>query len=123
MALRSGQQEIYISLYSSDGTNLQSWERILANLPRQTISRPIYGKEDEIKAILRTKENKNNEAYVAVYINHNDILPISPDKTATDKLGKKLLTLKDKTIQIENITRFVHITGMYRFTHGKLTKI
>ena len=58
IALRSGQQEVYVSLYSTDGINLQSWERIVANLPRQMISRPIYADEEDIKAALKIKENK-----------------------------------------------------------------
>jgi len=122
IALRSGQQEIYISLYSSDGANLQSWERIVANLPRQMISRPIYADEENLKAILKTKENKQNEAYVAIYINQSDILSLGIDKTAIDKLGKTLLNLKDKTLNLDNISRFVHASGIYRFSHGRLLK-
>ncbi|KGP62555.1 phosphoesterase [Legionella norrlandica] len=122
IALRSGQQEIYISLYSSDGSNLQSWEKILYSLPRQIISRPIYADEEDVKAILKTKENKQNEAYAAVYINQTDILPLSPDKAPVDKLGKTLLSLKDKSISLDNISRFVHISGVYRYVNGRLTK-
>lgn len=122
IALRSGQQEIFISLYSSDGTNLQSWERILINLPKQVLSRPIYESEDDVKALIKTKENKNNEAYVSMYISQSDILPIAPDKTPVDKLGKPLLTLKDKSLSTDNINRFVHITGTYQYVQGRLIK-
>ncbi|MBA2648244.1 MAG: Dot/Icm secretion system protein IcmQ [Legionella sp.] len=122
IALRSGQQEVYISLYSADGTNLQSWERIVANLPKQMISRPIYADEEDIKAVLRLKENKQNEAYVAIYINQTDILP-SSDKVLIDKLGKTLLNLKDKVLNNENISRFVHASGVYRLNYGRLIKL
>lgn len=122
LALRSNQQEIYVSLYSADGTNLQSWERIIVNLPRQMISRPIYAEEEQIKALLKIKENKQNEAYVAIYINSTDIIPLHPDKAIIDKLGNALLTLKDKTLHLENISRFVHITGVYQFKRGRLIK-
>ena len=122
IALRSGQQEVYVSLYSTDGINLQSWERIVANLPRQMISRPIYADEEDIKAVLKTKENKQNEAYVAIYINQSDILALSPDKASVDKLGKALLSLKDKTLNLDNISRFVHLSGVYRFANGHLIK-
>jgi intracellular multiplication protein IcmQ len=121
IALRSGQQEVYVSLYSADGTNMQSWERIVANLPRQMISRPIYAAEEDIKEVLKIKENKPNEAYVAIYINQSDILPLSPDKVALDKLGKSLLSLKDKTLILDNISRFVHISGVYSYSQGRLT--
>ncbi|HRD69094.1 MAG TPA: Dot/Icm secretion system protein IcmQ [Legionella sp.] len=123
LALRSGQQEVYVSLYSADGNNLQTWERIVANLPRQMISRPIYAREDDIKSLLKTKENKKNEAYVAIFINQGDILPLAPDKASVDKLGTVLLALKDKTLNLDNISRFVHFTGTYHYVQGRLTKI
>lgn len=122
IALRSGQQEVFVSLYSSDGQNIQSWERIVANLPRQMISRPIYADEEDVKAIIKIKENKNNEAYVAIYINQHDILPIGADKSSFDKLGKALMSLKDKTLSLDNISRFVHHSGVYRYDRGRLIK-
>lgn len=123
LALRSGQQEVYISLYSSDGSNVQSWERIVTNLPRQMISRPIYADEEDVKALLKTKENKMNEAYVAIYINQSDILSMAADKAPVDKLGKMLLSLKDKTLNLDNISRFVHQSGVYKYAQSRLIKI
>lgn len=122
IALRSGQQEIFISLYSADGANLQSWERIVSNLPRQIISRPIYADEEDVKAIIKIKENKINEAYVGIYVNQSDLLTLSAEKSSIDKLGKTLLALKDKTLSLENISRFVHATGVYKFDRGRLLK-
>lgn len=122
VALRSGQQEIFISLYSADGSNIQSWERIVANLPTQVISRPIYADEEDVKSVIKTKENKANEAYVSIYINQVDLLSVSVDKAAVDKLGKRLLTLKDKSINVDNISRFVHSSGVYRYYNGRLIK-
>lgn len=122
IALRRGQQEIYISLYSSDGNNIQSWERIVANLPRQLVSRPIYADEEDVKAALKIKENKQNEAYLAIYVNQSDILTLAPDKTAVDKLGKMLLNLKDKVLNLDNISKFVHQSGVYRFEQNRLIK-
>ncbi|EHL29517.1 Dot/Icm secretion system protein IcmQ [Legionella drancourtii] len=122
LALRSGQQEVFVSLYSADGTNLQSWEKIVANLPRQMISRPIYANEEHVRELIKTKENKQNEAYLGIYINQADIIPLTPDKALSDKLGNVLLTLKDKTLDLENISRFVHITGVYQFDRGRLLK-
>lgn len=121
-AQRSGQQEVFVSLYSADGSNLQTWERIVANLPRQMISRPIYANEEDIISALKMKENKINEAYVAIFINQSDILSLSSDKAAVDKLGKPLLSLKDKTLVLENISRFVHMSSIYHFEQGRLKK-
>ena len=122
VALRTGQQEIFVALYSSNWTNMQSWERILMNLPKQMISRPIYDNEEDIKALIKTKENKQNEAYVSMYISQGDILKLSPDKTPVDKLGKSLLTLKDKSLTLDNINRFVHVSGIYQYIQGRIVK-
>lgn len=122
VALRSGQQEIFIALYSFDGMNLLSWDRILMNLPKQMVSRPIYANEEDVKTFIKTKENKNNEAYVSMYVNQSDILVLPPEKTPVDKLGKPLLTLKDKALSLDNINRFEHITGTYQFSQGRLVK-
>lgn len=122
VALRSDQQEIYISLYSSDGEFLPSWDRIVANLPRQVISRPVYADEADVKNLIRSKDNKQNEAYVAIYVNQSDILQLSEDRTSKDRFGKPLLNLKDKAINVGNISRFVHVSGIYSFLNSHLIK-
>jgi intracellular multiplication protein IcmQ len=86
------------------------------------ISRPIYTEEVHVKSLLKTKENKLNEAYVAIYVNKADVIPLPPGKELVDKLGSPLLTLKDKTLDIENITRFIHASGVYQFVRGRLIK-
>lgn len=123
IALRRGQQKIYIALYSSDGANLRSWEKILANLPRQMISRPIYSDENDVIAIIKTKEFSINEAYVSIYIGENAILEISADKLPLDKLGKPLLSLKDNALNVDNIIFFVHESNTYEYTQGRLIKV
>lgn len=114
------QKEIFIGLYSSDGTNLQSWEQILQNLPRQAISRPVYAKEADIQKIVKEKKNRINEGYVVMYVNQQAILPTPLDKTPKDKFGTVLLTLRDKALSLDNIVRFVHATGVYAYRKGRL---
>ncbi len=122
IALRSGQREIFIALYSATGSNIQSWTHILANLPRQVTSRPVYANETDAKEAIGAKQNKLNEAYVSIYINTDDVLVTPEDKTPKDRLGKPLLSLKDRSIKIENINRLVHITGTYKYVGGRLIR-
>ncbi|KTD19366.1 IcmQ protein [Legionella lansingensis] len=119
---RTEQQEVFIALYSTEGNNIQAWERLLANLPRQMISRPIYADEQDVKNLIKAKANKVNEAYVAAYINQSDILSIAADKIPTDRFGKPLLSLKDRSLSLDNITRFVHLSGVYHYVKGRLVK-
>jgi intracellular multiplication protein IcmQ len=101
---------------------MQSWERILMNLPKQMISRPIYADEMDLQSLIRTKENKTNEAYVCMHVNQSDILPLPKDKVPIDKLGKSLLTLKDKSLRLDSIRYFVHQSGSYQYSRGRLIK-
>lgn len=121
-ALRSGQQEVFIALYSSEGSNLQSWERILSNLPGQIISRHVYAMEDDIISFIKSRENKINEAYVGIFISKNDILTPAPDKVPHDKFGKPLISLKDRALNLENISHFVYLFEKYNYVKGRLVK-
>lgn len=116
-------QKIFIALYATDGANLNSWERVLANLPGQIISRPVYEHEEDIIAMLRSKSSPVNEAYASFYVEPNYILEKLAEKIITDKLGKPLLTLKDKAIKLDHLDRFVHASGIYKFVNGRLVKI
>ncbi|WED43620.1 Dot/Icm secretion system protein IcmQ [Legionella cardiaca] len=119
---REGEQEVFIGLYSTEGNSIQAWERILANLPRQMISRPIYINEQDVRNLIKSKEKKINEAYLAIYINQGDILQMPPDKALTDRFGRPLLALKDKTLNLDNVIRFVHLSGTYHYVKGRLVK-
>lgn len=118
--LRADQQEVFITVYSSDGSKLSSWEHILSNLPKQVISRPVYVKEEDAIFLIRSKENRVNEAYVSAFIKSTDILPLPEDKIAKDRFDKPLLTLKDRALTLENIHRFVHLSGNYTYVKGRL---
>ncbi|MGQ3888111.1 Dot/Icm secretion system protein IcmQ [Legionella sp. CNM-1927-20] len=114
------QQEVFISLYTTDGSNIQAWERIILNLPRQMISRPIYANEEDVKNLIKSKENKLNEGYIAIFVDKNSILNLPPDKMPRDRFGKQLLTLRDRSLDLNNIDYFVHLSGTYRYQRGRL---
>lgn len=121
--LSASHKLVYVSLYSLEGVNVGSWERIIANLPRQIVSRPIYAQEEDVQNIIKTKDKKINEAYVSLYVDQADILELSTDKIPLDKLGKPMMTLKDNAINLQNIEYFYHISGKYRYTRGHLAKM
>lgn len=121
--LNASHQLVYVSLYSLEGVSIASWEKIIANLPRQIVSRPVYASEEDVQNIIKTKEKKINEAYVAFYVNAEDILTVSGDKAIVDKLGKPILVLKDNAINLQNIDYFVHLSGKYQYMRGRLIKL
>jgi len=118
----SEMKRVYISLYAYDGSNIHSWEHVIANLPEQILSRPIYENEEDVIAILNNKGNQVNEAYVSFYIDPKFILEPLSEKVAIDKLGKPLLALKSKALNLLNVDIFVHQSTTYKFIGGRLVK-
>lgn len=122
LAMQDSLKEVFVSLYCLEGAKLASWEQIVVNLRRQMVSRPVYATEEEVIAFIKTKEKKINEAYVSVFVKEEDILQVRPDKIQFDKLGQKMLVLKDNAISLDCINYFVHVTGKYRYHRGRLLK-
>jgi len=119
---RSEMTKIFVSLYATDGSNVQSWERIIATLPTQSISRAVYANEEDVAEVIRSKPNPLNEAYVMLYVNPTDILVQPQEKIATDRLGKSLMALKDRAIALENIVTLTHQNHVYDYVQGRLVK-
>lgn len=120
IAKKKGLIEIFILLYNAHGTDIHKWQAILNALHAHVLSRPIYKNEQHAKAALRAASNKQNEAYVSVFVNEHDIVEATLERSHTDRFGNELLILREGAIFKENIHRFVHKTGSYEFENQKL---
>ncbi len=114
--------EVYVSLYQAHGADMQKWATILASLTQLSITRPTYKNEQDVVASIHAKAFQANDSYVVVKIRKDDVLPAPEGKTPVDRFGRELMVLKENVIRPQNITRFVHLTGEYRFANGMLTK-
>lgn len=115
--------EVYISLYQSEGANMQKWASVIGSLVGHSISRPVYKNEDDIQAAIRAKDYKLNDGYVAARVRNVLILKPYGDKQPLDRFGRELLILREDAVQLENILYFVHISGRYMLSKGTLTKV
>jgi len=115
-------REIFVALYSSTGANLQSWEQILASLPNQIISRPVYSTEIDVQERMRASLNPTNEAYAVVLVDLVIIIAEPPEKARKDKYGKPLLSIREKAISMNQIIRFVHRNESYLLKDGHLVR-
>lgn len=115
--------QVFVSLYSSTGDDLRSWERILSTLPKQIVSRPIYAKEQDAEGLLRSSPKRQNEAYLCLWIDSAQIQSISEEKLPRDRSGHPLLTLKGRAMSADYEATFVHLSGRYRYANGKLAKV
>ncbi len=108
---------IYIGIYCFDGLNMDSWKRVIENLPRQYISRPIYLQERDVQKAVKAKPQLMNEGYVAIYVEKQSINQLeNPALPLTDKWGHALLSLKDRAIDLKNIEFFWHQSKQYLLT-------
>lgn len=117
----ANRQLVYISVYSAEGKNMDAWHRVLLNLPKQYVSRPIYAKEEDAQYAARNKGLLTNEGYVAIWVEKSSIM--SKDDQLfdlKDKFDHALVTLKDKAIDIKNINYFWVNSSQYILKNGRL---
>ena len=115
-------QLVFISVYASEGKNLEAWQRLLMNLPRQYVSRPIYTREEDAQYAARNKGIAMNEGYVAIWVDKSNIMPSSNQLfDLKDKFQHALLTLKDRAIDLKNIEFFWVNSTHYTFQNGRLS--
>jgi Dot/Icm secretion system protein IcmQ len=113
---QQGYKKVYIAIYQAKGEQLAGWFTAVKNLDEYYVSRPAYLHENHAQEMINAKRSRN-DAYVAVWIHQDNIL--ATDKMH-DKLGHELLTLREGSINVENIIEFVHDKNRYCFTENKL---
>lgn len=114
---------VYVSLYCANGATTNNWLPILAALPTQLVSRPIYLEESQVVEFLRSRPNKDNEAYIAVEIPSDSMVQLVHDKIPLDKLGQQLATIKGQPLNKYFTGTLTLVTGKYKYSDCKLTKI
>ncbi len=117
---RAGQLKIYLSLYNVDGLNLEKWVAIINGVTNAIVTRPIYRAEDDVQALIRSKQDNDKEGYIIVYINNGDLLAPQEGSTSVDSFGNELILIKDSCIKFENIIEFVHLSEHYVLKFNKL---
>jgi intracellular multiplication protein IcmQ len=116
---KAGHIKVFISVYQTEGNNLQKWHKTLKSLSDHSISRPVYREETHVQEMIRSKTDKQREAYVKILIKEGDVLATNT-KITTDRLGNELIVLKPHTVKLENIIEFVHCQNRYRYLDDQL---
>ncbi|NBX84538.1 MAG: Dot/Icm secretion system protein IcmQ [Gammaproteobacteria bacterium] len=106
---------VYISVYSSEGVNLDAWQRIIINLPKQFITRAIYENEYDVQDAIKMAPIFANAAYVAIWVEKNLILSSEDFPPQFDKLGNQLINLRDRAVQLNKIDFFWNNMSKYRW--------
>lgn len=115
--VRVGQLKVFVSIYNSSGDDLDKWYLIIKGVANGVVTRPTYRTEEDVKSIINSKEARQNEGYLVVYINNSDIVA---KEEMRDSLGAELTQIKEGSIQLENIVEFVHQSGVFVPKDNKL---
>jgi len=121
--LSSSEVEVYISLFQSDGYNMNKWEMQLRSLERYIVGRPVYQHQADVEKRIRLKAGTVNEAYIAVAILKSEILTDTVSTLQKDPHGHPLLSLKETALKTGRIISFTHQNIHYRFVSGKLIRM
>jgi intracellular multiplication protein IcmQ len=115
--------EVYIALYQSQGSNMNKWQEVVVSLVNYTMGRPIYYNEADVRSAIRLNDRNLNHAYAIVKVPNDAILSnTTDDLPRTDREGRKLISLREATIQLKNIVCLVHATGQYKLIRNFLVK-
>jgi intracellular multiplication protein IcmQ len=114
---------IYIVLYNAEGHDLAKWETVIANLESNVISRPIYAREEEAAAFVRSKMNPRNQGYVIAQVSSAAIVKQDPKRVVRDRLNHMLLAIRAGYLQANSVRQFVHATGTYQWHNHTLQLI
>lgn len=113
-----GKCVVYLLLFHREGLEMKNWENLLMHLDRYCLGRPVYSKEEEARAFVRSKENQSREAYVKVYVDESMIVS-SDFGQRKDRLGQPLLTLAQGAIRVDQVEQLVHLNKPYYFYKQK----
>jgi intracellular multiplication protein IcmQ len=111
-------EKFYIYLYTTEGKKLDAWQRLVDNLERQYISRPIYCNEKDVQYAVFNAPVFHNAGYVAVWVEKKFIQ--IQDELIKDKFGNDLMVLKDRAISLDKIDYFWTNSTQYKWKDGKL---
>lgn len=116
------EQPVYVYLFNAQGIALRSWQNMLS--PRvfyeYSVNRPIYTEKTHIEALLRTKANKVQHAYLAIAIKKADI--INAD-IAKDALGQPVAKVREGSLLFNRLLTLTHNEQDYQLNEtGELVK-
>ena len=111
---------VFISLFQSQGDDLQRWEMQLRSLPRYILGRPIYATEQSVEKLIRLKVVKTPEAYAKVAVEKSLMQADGLSLKRTDRHGSELVNLMPGAVRTQNILEFVHQGKRYYWRDGTL---
>lgn len=108
--LQEGEVIVYVYLYNSQGLQFRSWQNLMNPkvFYEYSVNRPIYAEKSHIEALLRTKINKAQHAYLSIAVQSGEILKSTDDQVTKDNIGNPVIKVKEGSLRINKVILFTH---------------
>lgn len=116
--LQENEVLVYVYLFNAKGVVLRNWINMLSAkvFYEYSVNRPIYANKNEIDAMLRTKKDKPQHAYLAVAVQKTDILQSASQDGS-------LIKVKEGSLKLDRLISFFHNGNEYTLSaEGELVK-
>ncbi len=107
---------VYVYLFNAQGASLKSWANMLtANVFYEySVNRPIYAEKSHIDALLKSKSNKSQHAFLTVIIKRSDITKPISENSLKDIVGSPLIKVKEGALRFDKLVTFTHSGHIYK---------
>lgn len=114
---------VYVYLFNTQGLVLNSWLNMLTPklFYEYSVNRPAYTEKNYIEALIRSKTNKNQHAYLSVAAKKKDIQISETEKK--DIIGNPIVKIREGGLQFDRLVAFTHMEFDYTLNEeGQLVK-
>lgn len=111
LSIQENEIIVYVYLFNAKGIVLKNWINMLNAkvFYEYSVNRPIYANKTEIDAMLRTKTDKPQHAYLAVAVKKEDILQSAND-------SNPLVRVREGSLKLERLISFYHNGNEYTWS-------
>jgi hypothetical protein len=116
---------LYVYLFNAQGVLVPTWRKMVTPsvMYEYSVNRPIYQDEAAVQAVIRSKTDKQQHAYLAVIVKKADLLILS-DGDLKDVHGHVLIRVREGSLSYQRILFFKHNDHEYRMNEsGDLVRV
>jgi hypothetical protein len=111
LGIQENEMIVYVYLFNAKGIVLKNWNNMLSSkvFYEYSVNRPIYANKTEIDAMLRTKTDKPQHAYLAVAIKKEDVLQAANETNP-------LIRVREGSLKLDRLIGFYHNGNEYTWS-------
>ncbi len=117
---------VYVYLYNTQGLQFRTWQNLVTAkvFYEYSVNRPIYSDKSHIEALLRTKSNSAQHAFLSIAVKADQLIKLPLETAPKDVAGNPVIKVKEGSLRFEKLLTFTHQDQEYRLNEeGNLVKV